>query len=257
MLKRLATLAALFLSLAAFGQENSGTTSRTAIHRLLLGVNVSPDYCYRTLKNNDGSSLASMIIDVRDESEVYKIGYTAGFNLCYTLTKKLGIELGVQYSNKGYAFKNSALIFGDAIDPRYGIVTLPNSSATPTKAHITYNHHYLDVPVRAIFSFGKKRIHVVASLGVTTNILLSSTQTSTLEFANGDTQSETYDQQNDFNSLNISPSISLGADYRISNKINLRVEPTFRYGLLKISDTRVTAYLWNAGMNVTCYYALN
>jgi hypothetical protein len=34
------------------------------------------------------------------------------------------------------------------------------------------------------------------------------------------------------------------------------MEPTFRYGLLKIIDQPVTAYLWSAGLNITCYYAL-
>lgn len=255
-MKRLTTIAAMMISLAAFGQDTLKSKVSTEFKRLLFGVNVSPDYCYRTLKNNDGSSTSSMIIDLLNKNEEPKIGYTAGLNICYNISKHLGFEVGAQYSNKGYAFKKSDLTFGDVIDPRYGFVYNSNGSAGPTKVKFLYNYIYLDVPVRAIFSFGEKRIHFVTSIGITTNILLNATQTSVLEYENGDTKHETNDQQYNFKTLDISPTVSVGVDYKISNKINLRVEPTFRYGLLKIIDTPITAYLWSGGLNITCYYAI-
>jgi len=251
-MKRLTTITAMMISLVAFGQDNLNSTVSTEFIKFLFGVNISPDYCYRTLKNNDGSSTSSVIIDLRNKNEEFKIGYTAGLNVCYNISKNLGFELGVQYSNKGYAFEKSDLIFGDTIDPHYGF----DGTEMPTKAKFIYNHIYLDIPVRAIFSFGERRVHFITSIGVTTNILLKATQTSVLEYENGDTQRETNDQEDDFNSLNISPTVSAGIDYKISNKINLRAEPTLRYGLLKIIDTPVTAYLWSGGLNITCYYAL-
>jgi hypothetical protein len=110
--------------------------------------------------------------------------------------------------------------------------------------------------VRAIFNFGEKKIHFVMSIGVSTNIFLKATQTSIFEYENGNTKHQTQDQQYDYKTLDISPIISAGVDYRVSNKINLRAEPTFRYGLLKIINTPITAYLWNGGLNITCYYAL-
>jgi hypothetical protein len=50
--------------------------------------------------------------------------------------------------------------------------------------------------------------------------------------------------------------ISAGAEYKIKNKMYVRIEPTFRYGVLKIIDAPVTAYLWNAGLNMGFYYRL-
>jgi hypothetical protein len=257
-MKRFATFAAMLISLVTFGQDSLETKVEKDFKRLLIGVNVSPDYCYRTLKNNNGSSTSSMIIELRDEGEQFKIGYTAGLNVCYNISKKLGIELGVQYSNKGYAHRKGKLTFADVIDPRYGINYGSNgsSASTPASIKLFYDHKYLDLPVRAIYSFGKRRIHFVASLGVTTNIFLEATQTMIIKYESEDTWRKTVDQQEDFKSLNISPTISFGADYRISNKFNLRVEPTFRYGILKIIDTPITAYLWNGGLNITCYYSL-
>jgi hypothetical protein len=50
--------------------------------------------------------------------------------------------------------------------------------------------------------------------------------------------------------------MSVGIDYRINEKMNLRIEPTFRYGVLKIIDTPVTGYLYSGGINVVYYYGL-
>lgn len=255
-MKQLILITAMLISIAAFGQDTlNQKTTATGFKRFLFGVTLSPDYCYRTLKNNDGSSWSSIIIDLRDEKEVPKFGYTAGLNICYNISKHTVIEAGVHYSNKGYALKNTDLTYGLIIDPRLGF-TYPVNGTLPTEAQFIYNHRYLDLPLRAIFSFGENRMHFIASAGVTTNILLKATQTSILGYANGDVTKETKEELNDYKSINISPSISAGIDYGISNKINLRVEPTFRYGLLKIIDTPVTAYLWNGGINITCYYVL-
>lgn len=253
---RLTTITALLISFAAFGQDSLNTKVNSESKRLQFGLSISPDYCYRTLKNNDGSTNASAIIDIRDANETYKIGYSAGVNMCYTISKKLAIELGVQYSKKGYAQKKTELTFGDLIDPRYGTVYTSSSSAVPANFKLRYNHIYLDVPLRAIFCFGEKKIHFLASVGLAANFLLKATQTLILQDENGDTKRETSNQPYDFNTFNISPTFSIGVDYIISRKINLQVEPTFRYGLLKFIDAPVTGYLWNAGLNFTCYYTL-
>lgn len=255
-LKPLPLIAAILFSLPSPGQDTLTLKGTTEFKRLSIGVNISPDYCYRTLKNNNGSATSDLIIDLREESEGPKLGYTAGINAGYNFSKKWGVEMGIQYSNKGYAFKNSALTFGEMIDPRYGFIYTSNGAAAPTYAKFVYHHHYLDVPVRVLYRFGKKRLHFVTSVGVTTNILLNATMTSVVKYGNDDAKRQTYDQPYDFNTFNISPTISVGVDYKINNKINLRAEPTFRYGLLKITDTPVTATLWSGGLNFSCYYLL-
>jgi len=63
-------------------------------------------------------------------------------------------------------------------------------------------------------------------------------------------------ESDSYNKLNFSPTMSVGIDYRINEKMNLRIEPTFRYGVLKIIDTPVTGYLYSGGINVVYYYGL-
>ncbi len=60
-------------------------------------------------------------------------------------------------------------------------------------------------------------------------------------------------QQYKFNKFNLSPTISLGIDYTITEKFNFKIEPTFRYGILKIIDAPLISYLWSAGLNMSFY----
>jgi len=250
-MKQLIILFSLLCSIDALGQDHEDTKSLSGSRWIQVGVNLSPNYCYRSLQNNDGSSIGSSIIALRNNNEKAKFGYTAGLDLRYNFSKHIAIETGIQYSNTGYQYDifASVLTFSDPIDPRYGFVYPGTGVSLPEK--FVYNYFYLDIPVRFIFIAGEKKIRFSGSVGLITDIFLKATVTSV-----GGTSRITYDEPYAYKPINISPMISLGFDYRISNKINVSAEPTFRYGLLKIIDEPVTGYLWNAGLNLTCYYSL-
>ena len=226
-----------------------------------IGINISPDYCYRSLRNTNGSMVSSWIAGLRNEDEIAKIGYTAGLNGCYNFNQHFSIEIGLQYSDKGYKTKETELLFGDLIDPRYGFV-YPQSTMTSyigvssPKGSFIYHHYYLDFPMRINFMTGKKKFSFVIGLGIAANFFLQATTTSVLEYSNGVTREHTSKQIYHYELLDVSPTISAGVDYKVNSKINLRAEPTVRYGLLKIIDAPVTGYLWNAGLNFSCYYGL-
>jgi hypothetical protein len=248
-MKKLTTIVGLLISTVLFGQSDT-----TKSKKLLIGFSASPDMCYRTLENNDGSATSAMVVDIRNSYEIPKLGYSSGLLICYNAFKHVGFETGIQYSSKGEKLINSNLTYGDILDPRQGFYT---QGATATKVIITSNYNYIDIPLRAIFTFGTKKVQFISSFGVTTNIFINATQKSIIEYENADTERKKQTQvYNNFKSVNISPTINIGFDYRFSKKMNLRVEPTFRYGLIKIIDTPVTAYLWSAGLNITCYYRI-
>jgi len=257
-MKQKLIIAALLLSLTSFAQDTLKAHASSEYNRLLIGINFSPDYCYRNLINDNGSEMSSYIIDGRNNREEYKIGYTTGLNVAYNISKNLGFELGVQYSNKGYSFTIdwSNLTFGDMIDPRYGFVYPTQNTPIPSNVKTLYNYIYLDIPLRALYRFGKKKIQFITGIGITTNILLKATQINVYEYDDGDTERKTKDAPYDFNSVNFSPMVSIGIDYQISHKFNLRAEPTIRYGLMSITNSSIKEYLWNGGFNISCFYAL-
>jgi hypothetical protein len=89
-----------------------------------------------------------------------------------------------------------------------------------------------------------------------TNFLLNIKQTSTYEYANGITEKKSQSSKSGFKTVDISPMISVGIDYKLNNKIHLIAEPTYRYGVVKTKDAPVTEHLWNVGLNLGLLYAL-
>lgn len=225
--------------------------------RFYVGINFSPDYCYRILDNNGGDAMADKIIELREETEIPKYSFSTGVSVGYALTRHFAVEVGLQYSNKGYMqkFDESNLTYGDMVDPRYGFLYEP-AAPGPEKIKFVYNHIYLDIPVRLIFNPGSSKFTFMSSLGLTPSVFLDATQTNVFVYENGDKKISTNDQSfftsKDFM---LSATISAGVNYRINEKFRVAAEPTFRYGLTKITDSTITAYLWSVGFNIGCYYS--
>lgn len=228
---------------SSYGQDKSKEFPNADFKKVQIGINVSPDICYRTLKNNDGSSSNNLVIDQRNIRETIKVGYSAGLNVCFNIKNFVGLETGIQYSNKGYNTKKQDLVF-DQPAPSF-----------PKQSKLIYDFHYIDIPVKINFTTGKKRVHFVTSIGAITNILVKDTRTSLLYYSDR-TEKKSSPNNFNFSKVNISPTVSLGIDYKINRRMNLRVEPSFRYGVLKISDTPVTEYLYTGGLNISYYFGL-
>ncbi|MEO6548830.1 MAG: outer membrane beta-barrel protein [Ferruginibacter sp.] len=222
-MKTLFFLAATILSLSLLGQEKLSDRQTPKFKRLQIGIIFSPDYNFRKLNNNDGSPSSDLLIKNRNDKEIGKFGYTTGIDICVKLTEKVGFETGIQYSNKGYQTKKQNLVFSQP-DP-----------SLPTTTKIVYVYHYIDIPLKVNLMLGQGRIRLISSVGVTTNILM----------------------KENYKKVNFSPMAGIGIDYKINNQINLRVEPTFRYGILYTTDTPVTENLWNTGLNIGLYFKLN
>ena len=236
-----------------FAQEQQVASSDTEFKKIQIGVNFSPDYCFRTLQNNNSSITNDFIIDSRNEMEKAKLGYTTGLNVIYNLKKNIGIELGIQFSNKGYQTNEEGLTFGDLIDPRRGFVY---TTLLPTKVRFIYNYYYFDIPLKINYIFGKKKVRLITSSGIATNIFIKGTSSSFIEYSDG--TSDKYSQQSsDVNStINLSPFVSFGIDYQLNERNTLRIEPTFRYGVLKINNYPISGYLWNVGLNISYFFGL-
>ena len=237
-MKQLFILLTTLASLTVFGQDAKPT------QKILIGFNFSPDYNFRTLKNNDGSTSSDYVIKSRNNIEVAKFGFTTGVNACFNVSQLVAFETGIQYTNKGYKTKNRDLTY------------MPPNTSLPTKAKIFYAYQYIGIPLKAKFFFGKSKVRFVSSIGFMTNFLLNVKQTIHYEYSNGKTEKKSQSSKSGFKKIDISPIISVGIYYKLNNKIDLYAEPTCRYGVVKTKDAPVTENLWNAGLNFGFYYAL-
>ena len=237
-MKQVLILTITFLSLTVLGQDTK------PLQKILIGFNFSPDYAYRVLKNGDGSSSTDLVIKTRNDIEIAKFGYTTGLNACFNFSKRVGFETGIQFSNKGY--KNIIR----------NLVYFPPNSSLPINSKTVYAYQYIGIPIKAKFSFGKSKVRVVSGVGFITNFLVNFRQVITYKYADGKTEKRSQSSKDGFKSVDISPLISLGIQYKLNDKMHLLTEPTFRYGLIKTKDAPVTENLWNAGLNIVFYYGL-
>ena len=233
----------LFLfSCSVYGQDNAATKVR----KFFISANFSPDYCYRTLIKNDKSITDSAWTNAKsilDTIEVAKFGYTSGLVIGYQLKDFIGIETGIQYSNKGYK--------------TVPIMTIYDWNKPGALATNIFSHSYLDFPLRVNFTFFKKKVQVIASVGVVLNYIVQSSIKTIPQTPTTDFNTQKNINHYDFKKINLSPTVSVGLKYKLNDRVSLRAEPTFRYGLFNMDDKDFAGrHLWNLGLNVGVYVGL-
>jgi opacity protein-like surface antigen len=241
--RQLLLISTAVLSLTvAYSQDSTVVKDR----RFYIGASFSPDYSYRTLtKNDDTLSSASWTRIKNLEDSIYKpkYGFTTGICFGFQINKRLSIETGILYSDKGYK--------------TVPILTIYDWSQPPAKATNIIKYVYMDIPLKANYTFLKKRLQIVVSIGAVLNRYRYSRTKTIPETPTATFKEQVYKNTYDYNSINISPTVSVGVKYKISNRINLRAEPTFRYGLLGIDDkSYASTHLWSAGLNFGFYIGL-
>jgi opacity protein-like surface antigen len=229
------------IPLTIFSQDKDSTKTG----RFSFGVAFSPDYCYRTLKPNASSKLEA---DNRDTVEIPKIGYTAGLILSYQLNKRFLLGVGILFSDKGYKMKKT-----------YSWIA-PNGSngtgdpAVPMKRHSNYHYYYFDMPINlnyCVFSTEKTAVYVFAS--ISPNIFLTQKATSYTEYGDGHKATSTVTTPG-YNIVNSSFTAGLGYQVNLSDKLFLKIEPTYRRFISSSIDTPIKEYLYSAGLNIGLYY---
>jgi hypothetical protein len=241
-MKNISLLLCCFIS--SFTEAQTIETSLNRAKKIRLGINFSPAIGYRKIINADKNIYNDYIIVSRNEKENSSFNYSIGATICYLLNEKIDIETGIQYAKKGYSFKNQYLVFENPIgnDLVY--------------ANGKYNFNYLDFPFKINIEFGKKRIAFTAGIGFMANFLIGNNQKLYVTYADGRNEIRTVKNDFEFRKFNISSIFSAGINYKINSKSNLKIVPTFQYGIISIIDAPINEYLWNVGVNIGYYIAL-
>ena len=78
----------VFVSFFAFGQSIETIVPKVGGRSILIGVNFSPDYCFRTVKSNGNNIYDQYFVISANENEMPKLGYTTGINICFRRSNK-------------------------------------------------------------------------------------------------------------------------------------------------------------------------
>jgi hypothetical protein len=120
----------------------------------------------------------------------------------------------------------------------------------PESFKYNYNYHYLEIPTKVNFSFGTNRMRLTTSAGVSSAFLIKQSRTY-IGYYKDTTTRQDITSIDTYNRFNLFATISAGLEMRISPIMSIKVEPTFRYGLLKIIETPVSGHWYSGGVNVS------
>ncbi|CAN5124463.1 hypothetical protein BH09BAC5_BH09BAC5_18900 [soil metagenome] len=232
-MKLLLTFLTLF-PLTTFCQSNDTTKTK----RLSIGLTFSPDYCYRTLKPNASSK---WIADIRDTLEIPKFGFSTGLSLLFQLNKRVALETGLQFSDKGEKQKPVTLIWGQP-DP-----------GLPTKNTFIYHYNYLDIPIKVDYYILTTRLKFFVSGGLSTNIFLFQKTTSILEYSDGHTKTNN-STGGGLSRINFAVVAGLGINYDLTSRLTFKIEPIYRRSITSIVNAPIKGYLYSAGINTGIYF---
>jgi hypothetical protein len=195
-----------------------------------IGVSFSPDIAYRTLSGDNESAIKQ-----RNNAESALFGYTTGANVAYHLGNRFSIESGVHFSPKGYR----------------SVIQVTDSEAQVVGEGVIKDvYDYLEMPVKVNYITGKAPVRWTFGAGVIGGWLLEARSIIKYDKTN------TYTVTDNFERFNLSATISAGIDWQIAPRLNLKAEPTLRYGLTKISDAAIDTRLWNLGLQTGIYFGL-
>lgn len=181
---------------------------------------------------------------VQQNGQSAKFAYTAGFNISYKLNEIFSIMSGLLFSDRGYK------------ENLYIPVNNPN---LPSNIKLTYNNHFIEIPINAEYSICKiQHLNLFISGGISLNYLFYSTTISDNYYDNGNT---THIRQVDtlsgigFNErFEIGGNIGFGLKYNLKNNLFLCFEPDYRFYIAPFSNSVSTSMLNTVGINLGIFY---
>ncbi|WP_222166872.1 outer membrane beta-barrel protein [Edaphocola aurantiacus] len=233
----------MLLSVAAMAQEAPAGHQSAKPSRWQIGLNVSPQINYRLLRATPGDQGSAIAKDSRNQSEIPRPQYTAGVSLGYQLNEHISLNSGLQYSNWGGQTKRRDLIYA-----------FPNP-ALPTQVSMLYNINYLILPATVNVTFGHKRLKFTAGAGLNAMYLLREQTRQSLFYASSETEIQTTNTSY-YRKFNLAAQLSAGVDYALNEKVHLKLEPIFRFAVIKSVNAPVKENLYNYGLNIGTYWKI-
>jgi len=253
-----------------------------------IGSRVSPLFSYRNLSAK-GSALKSN--SYYDQIESGLVAYAGGVNVNYLPTTRFSIQSGIYYSKLGlsvgydYYYENlapaeitSASVYKfNSVSNSSGIINVENNSQVDYTTNsddswertsyfggiselnvrvfegdIIQNFEYLEIPMILRYKLIDRKLDFNFLGGMSTNFLIGSN----VYYQEGGTR-EKVGKTTDIKTVNYSSIFGFGIDYAISKRLNVNLEPTFRYYINSINlSSSISSHPYSMGIftGMTFYF---
>jgi hypothetical protein len=234
----------------AFASVSSAQTDST--RRWTVGVGVGAGLGYRTLSITEPSTTVDWIIRSRDEREEPRMALGGNVGAGYQLSRRIGLEAGIGYVQQGWQWHIDAgnFIIRDPIDP---LITDP---AIPERITFSEVFHYLDLRLGATLTLGQGRWRSVSALGVAPALLIAARTRTYSEYSDGRRTHESREPVETFNDFNLFPYFGTGVAFHPGGRWEWRLQPSVRYGAMRIIDTPITAHIFSGTVDFGVRFAL-
>ncbi|PKP33115.1 MAG: hypothetical protein CVT99_01295 [Bacteroidetes bacterium HGW-Bacteroidetes-16] len=237
MKKKIITIFILLSTCIGYGQ----TSDVISPGKIALGLNFSPDYSYRWLVAKPSFGWMK---EIRDSTELPRLGFTTGLSLFYQLTERITLESGLQFADKGV----KSTIYND-----YIAVNEDDPAIPPDGARFVYHDYYLELPIKINYIVLSGKIQLFVAGGISLNYFLFHRTTTIIVGTNKKSSGSGFDGNARFS---VALLTSAGIDYNILKRTNLRLEPIFRGSLISNYEAPLKQYQYSLGINLGLYYKL-
>ncbi|NCA84018.1 MAG: hypothetical protein EOM83_00410 [Clostridia bacterium] len=110
--------------------------------------------------------------------------------------------------------------------------------------------------VTAKFFITKQKLQLFASLGLSPSIFLDNKHIFEIKYDNGESKKQQTENPIDAKSVNLIMLAGIGADYVVTNRLSVRIEPVYRRSLTAINGDPMQLYPWSVGVNVGLFFSL-
>ena len=219
----------------AFSQFNSSID-------LIIGM----DYSYRNLNTSSNEGIVISILEKRDSAETGKLNGRLGFNFNKRLTNKLHLKTGIRLASIGYkGEKKTGLKWGSEHDGMGGWTPDPN---LPHEIQFIDDYWFIEIPIAGRYEFGERKLIPYIELGASPSFFLK-TRTKTITDISTETRFHS-EEPLPFNKFHLVGNVSFGANYLISENMQVFGQPIFRYHLTKLVDAPIKEYLYDYGIEI-------
>lgn len=219
--------------------------------KIYLGFQVSPNFSYRVLSNNSGEPSVDDDIRYLNDNEETAFGYRLAAVSGLKIFENWALEAGVAYVENCTVLN---LKVGDQPEPRRGFVFDESLESADLKNCLSY----VGIPIRLIWSLGSERVKFLASFGLAPQILLDQRTIARRNYKNGDRETSETSNLEEATGFNLSPSLGLGAEFRLNERLFLRTEGIARFGAVNINDnSAINSYTYSSELNIGINYLLN
>lgn len=251
LMKRIAIISIfVFWGIVSMAQSNDNRRPS----RFSFGVSFSPDYTYRNFRTGDEK--LNGIVDGMNDIESQRFGFTTGLAGKYKLSRRLVLESGVLFSDKGnkVEFSDDYWISPEeVIDPGFS----GPDPALPSELTIKYHYYYIGVPLKVNYRFLDKKVKVFLSGGISTDFYID-TKVQQISIMDGDRNRDISHPDNEnIGKINFVGLAGVGLEYSVSSNFHLRFEPIFRYSftqMFKDGDIDLDTNLYSIGANFAIYF---